>query len=302
MPPACFAGIRRCRLIIPGRGGCGKIIASMAAHEPARAVATPLDWKSSRPTPDISYLALQLACLTLRVQPLPSVPMRPVARKHARSVACRSTAEPRPRGGMTLIEAVVTIFLLSVGLFLLTGWTGTVRAEAKRDLAVRMLTELDQALARYRRASGSYPSWRGSESDISAVVDLLDHDKTRPILEAFPRTLWRGPDRYRLVDPWGTPLRYYPPDSMDPKVLANENRPLFESAGPDRDFGDSVLAAIGDNLRSDDAGADGLRLHDALREAMTEAEDSEDADDEGGGIDDQPTSPDDRDEEAPERE
>jgi len=204
---------------------------------------------------------------------------------------------------MTLIETAVTIFLLSVGLFLLTGWTGMLRAEAKRDLAVRVLADLDQALARYRRATGSYPSWRGGDSDIpAAVVDLLDHDKTRPILEAFPRTLWRGPDRYRLVDPWGTPLRYYPQDSTDPKVLANEKKPLFESAGPDRDFGDSVVAAIGDNLRSDDAGTDRLRLHDALREAMTAAEDSEDADGEESEADDQATSRDDRREEAQEQE
>ncbi len=203
---------------------------------------------------------------------------------------------------MTLIETAVTIFLLSVGLFLLTGWTGMLRAEAKRDLAVRMLADLDQALARYRRASGSYPSWRGADSDIPAVVDLLDHDKTRPILESFPRTLWRGPDRYRLVDPWGTPLRYFPPDSTDPKVLANERKPLFESAGPDRDFGDSVVAAIGDNLRSDDAGADDVQLHDALREAMTEAEDSENADSEGSDDDDPATSREGRDEDARERE
>lgn len=196
---------------------------------------------------------------------------------------------------MTLVETVVIIFLLSVGLFLLTGWTGMLRAEAKRDLAVRMLADLDQALARYRRASGSYPSWPGADSDIPAVVDLLDHDKTRPILEAFPRSLWRGPDRYRLVDPWGTPLRYYPPGSTDPEVRANRGKPLFESAGPDRDFGDRAVAAIGDNLRSDDAGSDELRLHDALRDAMTKAEDSESADRDGN-------APDDRDEETQDQE
>lgn len=195
---------------------------------------------------------------------------------------------------MTLIEATVTIFLLSVGLFLLAGWTGMLRAEAKHDLAVRMLSDLDQALARYRRASGSYPLQRGPDSDIPAVVDLLDHDKTRPILEALPDVLWRGPGKYRLLDPWGTPLRYHPPNSTDPKVLANERKPLFESAGPDRDFGDLEVVAIGDNLRSDDAGTEGLRLHDALREAMTEAEDSEDADGSGNEDDNRATSQDDQ--------
>ncbi|HPF39819.1 MAG TPA: type II secretion system protein [Phycisphaerae bacterium] len=172
---------------------------------------------------------------------------------------------------MTLIETVLTVSVLSVGLFLVVGWMSTLREDAKHDLTVRMLADLDNALARYRRATGVYPPSRGPESAISAVVDLLDHEKSCPVIEAFPHSLRKGPNRYNLIDSWGTPLRYLGPDSTDPKVLANAGRPVFISAGPDRDFGDSEPARLGDNLRSDDPGPRGFRIHD-LRDAMVDEE------------------------------
>ena len=173
---------------------------------------------------------------------------------------------------MTLIEMTITVFATGVALFLLTSWMSMMRQDSKRDLALRMLWDLDHALARYRRATGFYPVTRGAGSDIPEVIDLLDHEKTRPILDAFPRSLWRGRPRRHLVDPWGTRLRYYPPDSKDAKVRANGGRPIFESAGPDRLFGDGDLSASGDNLRSDDPGPQGFRIHDALRDALVEQE------------------------------
>lgn len=170
---------------------------------------------------------------------------------------------------MTLIETVLTVSLLSVGLFLVVGWMSSIRKDAKHDLTIRMLADLDMALARYRRATGVYPPSRGPESAISAVVDLLDHEKSRTLIEAFPPSLRQGPNRYNLIDSWGTPLRYYGPDSADPMVIANGGRPVFISAGPDRDFGDGNRAQLGDNLRSDDPGPRGFRIHD-LRDAMVE--------------------------------
>lgn len=136
------------------------------------------------------------------------------------------------------------------------------RANARQDLAVRMLRDLDVAMARYRRATGVYPSDRGETSRISVVVDLLDHPKTRPIIEKFPRFLRRGPNNTQLVDPWGTPLMFIGADSNDPKVIANDGRPVFVSAGPDRDFGEHTASGLGDNLRSDDPGPEGFRIDD----------------------------------------
>ncbi|HWL94348.1 MAG TPA: type II secretion system protein, partial [Phycisphaerae bacterium] len=115
---------------------------------------------------------------------------------------------------MTLIEMTITAFLVGVALFLITGWMGMTREDTKHELAVRMLADLDNALARYRRATGSYPVPRGPETAIPVVVDLLDHERSRPIIESFPRSLWRSPEsQCRLIDPWGTPLRYLSAES-----------------------------------------------------------------------------------------
>lgn len=175
------------------------------------------------------------------------------------------------RRGMTLVETVLTVSVVSFGLFLVAGWMSTMRGDSKRDLAARMLADLDDALVRYRRATGMYPPSRGPDSAISAVVDLLDQDKSRPVIEAFPHSLRRGPSGHDLVDPWGTPLRYFGQDAGEPIVLANHGRPVFMSAGPDGDFGDTDEHAVGDNLRSDDPGPDGFRIHE-LREALVDEE------------------------------
>jgi type II secretory pathway pseudopilin PulG len=185
---------------------------------------------------------------------------------------------PGPRGpcvtprrtGMTLIEMTIVVIVIAAGLFLLVGWMDGLRRSAKHDLAVRMLADLDRALARYHRSTGFYPISYGSNSADQAVVELLSCDRSRSVLEALPMVLWLGPARSNLVDPWGTPLRYFSAESDLPVVKANNGRPVFESAGPDRAFGDQDAAALGDDLRSDDPGPETLRLQSALRDAITD--------------------------------
>jgi len=188
------------------------------------------------------------------------------------AVLDRVTVANHPRRGMTLVEMTIAVIVVGGGLFLLTGWLNSQQQAAKRDLSVRLLADLDKALARYHRATGSYPTSYGPDSAIQATVNLLDHDKTRPILLDLPPSVWQGPGRRNLVDPWGTRLRYYSATSDSPMVKANNGRPVFVSAGPDRDFGDGDPAGLGDNLRSDDPGPNDFRLQQALREAMTSAE------------------------------
>lgn len=190
-------------------------------------------------------------------------------------VRFRSGRSGMPRRAMTLAEMVIVIFVIAIALFLLVGWMNAMQQAAKRDLAVRLLADLDLALARYHRATGCYPTSYGPDSAIQATLDLLDHDKTRPIMESLPATVWREPERRHLVDPWGTPLRYYGVESNSPWVKVNGGRPVLVSAGPDRDFGDEDPAAAGDNLRSDDPGPEGFRLQHALREAAIEKEPSD---------------------------
>jgi len=173
---------------------------------------------------------------------------------------------------MSAIRVLLSVCVTGLLLFFLVGWMTTLQGETKEELARRMLRDLDQALVRYRRATGSYPTSRGPNSAIPAVVDLIDHEKTRPILGAFPSCLKRGPGRKRLVDPWGTPLRYLPETSADPSANSNSGRPVFVSAGPDRDFGDRNPAARENNLRSDDPNPDGLQIHQVIRDALAEQE------------------------------
>ncbi len=178
----------------------------------------------------------------------------------------------RNRVAMSAIAAVLAICATGLLMFLLAGWTTTLQGGTKQDLARRMLRDLDKALVRYRRATGSYPTSRGPNSAIPAVVDLMDHEKTRPILEAFPSCLRSGQGRKPLLDPWGTPLRYLPENSGDPAARAGGGRPVFVSAGPDRDFGDQNPAAKENNLRSDDPDPAGLQIHQVIRDALAEQE------------------------------
>jgi type II secretory pathway pseudopilin PulG len=187
--------------------------------------------------------------------------MRPV-------IAARRRVGARP--AMTLIEVSIVVCLLGLTLFLINGWMSNLRDDARRDLAMRQLAELDQALAWYFRAEGQYPHAPGPNFARWATTALLDHHKSRPILEGLPGNLWVRPGRRELTDPWGTPLRYHADPVKSDLVRANSGRPLFVSAGPDGDFGDSLPAGRGDNLRSDDPGPEGFRLHDVMRESLAE--------------------------------
>jgi len=176
------------------------------------------------------------------------------------------------RRGMTLTEMAVVVLMVGGGVFLLSGWMRGMREGAKRDLAVRMLVKLDQALARYHRATGAYPDPPSPDSALQATVYLLNHEKTRSLLESLPGAVWRGPGRRTLVDPWGTPLRYVTVRDDSAYVKANNNQPVFIAAGPDRDFGEVDPACIGDNLRSDDPGPEGFRPRFLARDAPADQE------------------------------
>lgn len=176
---------------------------------------------------------------------------------------------------LTLVETAIVVLAISGGLFLLVGWMTGVRADARRDLTVRLLADLDKALARYHRATGQYPNSPGGPNAAHwAVAALLDNERTHAILEALPPIVWRGSARGDLIDAWGMPIRYLSDANDSPFVKANNGQPVFMSAGPDRIFGDGDEDPDGlaDNLRSDDPGPDGFRLHDVLRETVTEEE------------------------------
>lgn len=171
---------------------------------------------------------------------------------------------------MTFVELVLAVLLTTALLFLMIGWTSDLRQTAKIDLARTMLAHLDIALARYHRSNEQFPPVTGSDEAQSAVVQLLNNERTRPVIESLPTSVRRGPNGRNLVDPWGTPLRYLPETSDSVYVKSNDGRPIFISAGPDRDFGDHDKSCIGDNLRSDDPDREGFRPLLTLRESTGE--------------------------------
>lgn len=166
----------------------------------------------------------------------------------------------RSARAMTLVEMVIAVVLIGASLFLLVGWTNAIRTRAKIALARRVLVELDRALIRYYESEKRYPVSPDAESDPTPIADALWlHRTSRDLKEAVPKSLWSTRGRRTLLDPWGRPLRYRSSASRSPDVETNENRPIFESAGPDGDFGDDDPQYQGDNLRSDDPDKDGFR-------------------------------------------
>jgi type II secretory pathway pseudopilin PulG len=162
------------------------------------------------------------------------------------------------RRAMTLVEMTIAVMLVAAVLSLLVGWSRTVRREAKTALTVRVLATLDLALSRYHQAHGVYPSVPNDEP-AEVVRALLRDPASAPLADAIPPVLWSYRPPRRLLDAWGTPLKYEADPRKSRYVAANAGRPVFVSAGPDRDHGVSDRARMGDNLRSDDPGPHGFR-------------------------------------------
>ena len=156
------------------------------------------------------------------------------------------------RRGLTLVELVVVVLLTAALLFALVGWTQAVRLQTRRELAVRLLAALNKSLELYRRSEGAYPPEAPDRGAADAMARLGSRADARSPLTTIPSVLWRESPRREFVDPWGTPLRYLGPAAAPARVRANGDRPVFVSAGVDRDFGEEQANALGDNIASDD--------------------------------------------------
>jgi len=143
---------------------------------------------------------------------------------------------------MTLVEMAVVVLLLGIVLFLLDGLARTTRERAKKELAIRALRTLDDAMSSYEQRFGCPPPGRPDGAADQAITALLNYAPSRAKLDGLPAVLRRTEGRLkRLVDPWGTPFRYVTPahdsPAMRARVAGNGGRPIFDSAGPDRQFG-----------------------------------------------------------------
>ncbi len=162
------------------------------------------------------------------------------------------------RRGMTRVELLLVYVVLALAAVLLAGVNRYVQREAKCRLAEDMLLTLRESLPAYHEAVGRYPADRPDSDAEQAIAALLSELASAEILERWPvvRTGMLG-NGLQLVDPWGTGFRYLiRDDSVAFGAQGSSNPsagtvPLFESAGPDREFGDSDGARAKDNLSSD---------------------------------------------------
>ncbi len=158
---------------------------------------------------------------------------------------------------MTIFETAMLATALGLGLFVVGGGVGAVRQQAKRNLCVRLMTQLSAALAQYHAQTGRYPPGAPDASAGGAIAAILRVPTAADALKALPSSLRIGNEPVvGALDPWGSPLHYLtaaaPSDRQRDEVAANGGVPIFESAGRDRDFGLNDPSATADNIRTSD--------------------------------------------------
>ncbi len=162
------------------------------------------------------------------------------------------------RRGMTRVELLLVYVVLALAAVLLAGVNRYVQREAKCRLAEDMLLTLRESLPAYHEAVGRYPAEQPDHEAERAIAALLSESASAEILESWPLALPHGPrNGLQFVDPWGIRFRYLIRDDSVTFGAQGSAKPpagilpLFESAGPDREFGDADGARTKDNLSSD---------------------------------------------------
>ncbi len=161
------------------------------------------------------------------------------------------------RRAMTIFETAILATALGVVLFIIAGGIGAVRQQAKRNLCVRLMTQLSEALTEYHKKTGAYPPGVPDSSAGPAIAAIDSIESAAAALRPLPLSLHIAEDPVvGCEDPWGCPLHYLTaaaPNAGDRReVAANGGVPIFESAGRDRDFGLDDPTAATDNIRTSD--------------------------------------------------
>lgn len=162
----------------------------------------------------------------------------------------------RSARALTLPEFLLVLGGMGVALVIVAGAIRHVRDDAKVAQTHRFLSRLDRALSVYHKAHASYPAGGLDAGSADCLAALKADPSAWSVLDGLsPRLIARpaGKPRY-FQDGWGTPLRYITAagsSSMQDRVAVHDGRPIFESAGPDRDFGHRDLAGLTDNLATD---------------------------------------------------
>jgi Tfp pilus assembly protein PilE len=170
----------------------------------------------------------------------------------ARTLRAKRSARLR---GFSVMEMVLITALLGAVLVLISGiyehWLTRARVADTRVLLARLCAATE--LARLDAPNAAPAPTRTSD----LVRRLCAAPESAALLaELSPHLLNCEAAVPRCVDAWGTPIRFISPASVDSelqrRIQLAAGRAIFESAGPDRDFGERNPTRRIDNLRSDE--------------------------------------------------
>ena len=154
---------------------------------------------------------------------------------------------------MTLPEVALLAITVALALAVVTGIHGYLVKKAKEKSMAALLEKLTRSTLIYHAEYGVYiPS-----TTLTADPVVKTYLKQPECASSFDNVSEFLLDRstFTCKDAWGTPIRYIPVNisvpSLAQRVKMAGDIPLFESAGPDRSFGDDSLGQQSDNLRSD---------------------------------------------------
>ncbi|MEY2466924.1 MAG: hypothetical protein QOD03_1445 [Verrucomicrobiota bacterium] len=131
---------------------------------------------------------------------------------------------------------MIAIGILTVvaGIIWMGGAWNTMRVNARTADLSKNIKDLFVALQKYKEQVGSYPLGGNTE-----VVKSLQGNNPKKVFIILGSNIPIN-DKNELVDPWGTPLRFYFSDTGI----------LVRSAGPNRRFDDSTVMEADDYIRS----------------------------------------------------
>jgi general secretion pathway protein G len=138
--------------------------------------------------------------------------MEKILRRISRPFSANESQE-----GMTIIEILIVIALMSTIMAILMNAILAKHERAKIDLTAVKLSRLSDSLVQYKLDSPRFPT---TDEGLMALREA----------PAGARN-WRGPytEPDKLLDPWDRPIRY---------ELVNAKTYKLTSAGPNGEFGD----------------------------------------------------------------
>ncbi len=168
---------------------------------------------------------------------------------------------PCCRPALAAFEAILLLVIVAAALALLAGRAESARNRLRQDVAWRQLAVLREALVVYYLDTGSFPEGRPDLAATDAFKTMRALPSCGSVLADWPAPAMAQPEA-GPADPWRSAYRYISPDNdRTGQVADNGGWPVFVSAGPDGDFGDSAgPGAETDNRRTDELVATNAEL------------------------------------------